>query len=163
MHTNPTNDIGFKLYKVLNGSIIVLALLTVLEGAALTEWSAMATIFVTLGANAVAEAFSRGLANEIANKRRETFAEAVALLRRSLSVVIPGIVPAVAFAAVSVGWLPLGKAFAWACWFLVFVLFAAGYTACVVGGGRPWRGLVHGAVISTFGLGIVALRLITSW
>lgn len=163
MPSHTTDDIGFKLYKVLNGSIIVLALLTVLEGAALTEWGAMATIFVTLGANAVAEAFSRGLADEIATKRRITLTEKLTLLRRSLSVVIPGFVPAVAFAGVSIGWLPLGQAFFWACWFLVFVLFAAGYTACVVGGGRAWRGLIQGAVISAFGLGIVALRLFTSW
>ncbi|MGR0140638.1 hypothetical protein ACUVNF_28760, partial [Pseudomonas sp. RSP] len=81
MLTSAAGDIGFKLHKILNGSIIVLALLTVLEGAALTEWSAMATIFMTLGANAVAEAFSRGLADEIASKRRVTFSKATDLLR----------------------------------------------------------------------------------
>ncbi|MDP3843650.1 MAG: hypothetical protein Q8Q81_13930 [Oxalobacteraceae bacterium] len=161
MLTSAAGDIGFKLHKILNGSIIVLALLTVLEGSALTEWSAMATIFMTLGANAAAEAFSRGVAHEIASKRRVSFSEAAALLRYSLIVVTPGIVPAVAFIAVSAGWLPLGKAFAAACWFLVFVLFAAGYIACMVGGGRVWRGLIYGAVISAFGLGIVALRLMT--
>ncbi|MDD1010777.1 hypothetical protein M5G27_25195 [Pseudomonas shahriarae] len=161
MLTSAAGDIGFKLHKILNGSIIVLALLTVLEGAALTEWSAMATIFMTLGANAVAEAFSRGLADEIASKRRVTFSKATDLLRSSLIVVTPGIVPAVAFIAVSAGWLPLGKAFVGACWFLVFVLFAAGYIACTVGGGKVWRGLLYGAAISTFGLGIVALRLMT--
>jgi len=161
MMTSAAGDIGYKLYKILNGSIIVLALLTVLEGAALTEWGAMLTIFVTLGANAVAEAYSRGLADEIANKRQATFPEAIALLRRSLSVVIPGIVPAVAFIAVAAGWLPLDKAFIGACWFLVFVLFVAGYVACVIGGGRVWRGLIYGTVISLFGLGIVALRLMS--
>lgn len=161
MLTSAAGDIGYKLYKILNGSIIVLALLTVLEGAALTEWGAIATIFVTLGANAVAEAYSRGLAGEIANKRRATLREAIALLRRSLSVVVPGIVPAVAFIAVAAGWLPLDKAFIGACWFLVFVLFAAGYVACVIGGGGVWRGLIYGTVISLFGLGIVALRLMS--
>ena len=55
-----------------------------LEGDALTEWSAMATIFLTPGANAVAESFSRGLADEIACKRRITFSEVSALLRSSL-------------------------------------------------------------------------------
>lgn len=159
MLTSGTKDIGFKLYKLLNGSIIVLALLTVLEGDALTEWSAMATIFLTLGANAVAESFSRGLADEIACKRRITFSEVRALLRSSLIVIVPGVVPAVAFAAVSAGWLSLDKAFAGACWLLVLVLFGAGYTACMVGGGRVWRGLIYGIVVSAFGLGIVALRL----
>ncbi len=161
MLTSAAGDIGYKLYKILNGSIIVLALLTVLEGVALTEWGAMATIFVTLGANAIAEAFSRGLADEIANKRRATFPEAIALLRHSLVVVIPGIVPALAFVAVAAGWLPLYSAFVGACWFLVFVLFAAGYAACVIGGGRVWLGFIYGAVISLFGLGIVALRLMS--
>ncbi|OIP20137.1 MAG: hypothetical protein CO066_15450 [Comamonadaceae bacterium CG_4_9_14_0_8_um_filter_60_18] len=145
---------------MLNGSIIVLALLTVLEGAALTEWSAVATIFITLIANAVAEAFARGLADEIANKRRTSLPEAVALLRRSLVVVVPGIVPAVAFATVALGWLPLGTAFVSACWTLVLALFAAGYWACAVNGTRVWRGLMYGTIISTFGLAIVALRLI---
>jgi len=161
MPVSSAEDTGFKLYKLLNGSIIVLAMLTVLEGAALTEWTAVATIFITLIANAVAEAFARGLADEIANKRRVTFPEAVALLRRSLVAVLPGFVPAVAFAAVSLGWLSLGTAFTSACGFLVLVLFAAGYWACAVNGTRPWRGLMYGAVISTFGLAIVALRLIT--
>ena len=161
MSTHFAEDTGFKLYKLLNGSIIVLALLTVLEGAALTEWTAVATIFITLIANAVAEAFARGLADEIATRRRVTFSEAVALLRRSSVVVVPGIVPAVAFAAVSIGWLPLGTAFATACWALVLALFAAGYWACAVNGSRFWRGITYGAVISTFGLAIVALRLIS--
>lgn len=161
MQTIATEALSFKLHKLLNGSIIVLALLTVLEGNALTEWSAMATILVTLGAHAVSETFSLGLADEIAHKRRPTFSEAVALLRKSLVVMAPGSVPALAFTAVSAGWLALDKAFAWACWFLVFVLFAAGYTACSVGGGRVWRGLMYGLVISGFGLGIVVLRLVT--
>lgn len=161
MQTRATEALSFKIHKLLNGSVIVLALLTVLEGSALTEWSAMATILLTLGAHAVSETFSLGLADEIAHKRRPTFREAVAMLRSSLVVMAPGSVPALAFAAVSAGWLPLDKAFAWACWFLVFVLFAAGYTACSVGGGRLWRGLMYGVVISGFGLGIVVLRLAT--
>ncbi|NCP41640.1 MAG: hypothetical protein GW848_14285 [Rhodoferax sp.] len=160
MFTTTAENTGFTLFKLLNGSIIVLALLTVLEGAALTEWSAVATIFITLIANAVAEAFARGLADEIANKRRTSLPEAVALLRRSLVVVVPGIVPAVAFATVALGWLPLGTAFVSACWTLVLALFAAGYWACAVNGTRVWRGLMYGTIISTFGLAIVALRLI---
>ena len=159
MSTGNSEEISFKLYKLLNGSIVVIALLTVLEGDALTEWSAMATIFMTLAAYAVSETFSRGLADEIARKRRLTFSETGTLLRSSLVVVVPGFVPAVAFAAVSAGWLSLGKAFVWACWFLVLVLFGAGYTACKLSGGRAWRGLMYGLVISAFGLGIVALRL----
>lgn len=154
-------DIRLKLHKLLNGSIIVLALLTVLEGDALTEWSAIATILITLGAHAVSETFSLGLAEEIAHKRRPTFSEAAALLRGASVVVVPGIVPALAFAAVSAGWLSLNTAFVWACWFLIFALFAAGYTACKVSGGRVWRGLVYGSAIGAFGLGIVALRLLT--
>jgi hypothetical protein len=161
MLTATAENTGFKLYKLLNGSIIVLALLTVLEGAALTEWPAIATIFITLIANAVAEAFARGLADEIANKRRTSLPEAVALLRRSLVVVVPGIVPAVAFAAVALGWMPLGTAFVSACWTLVLALFAAGYWACAVNGTQVWRGLMYGTIISTFGLTIVALRLLT--
>jgi len=161
MLTATAENTGFKLYKLLNGSIIVLALLTVLEGAALTEWPAVATIFITLIANAVAEAFARGLADEIANKRRTSLPEAVALLRRSLVVVVPGIVPAVAFAAVALGWLPLGTAFVSACWTLVLALFAAGYWACAVNGTQVWRGLMYGTIISTLGLTIVALRLLT--
>jgi len=161
MLTATAENTGFKLYKLLNGSIIVLALLTVLEGAALTEWPAVATIFITLIANAVAEAFARGLADEIANKRRTSLPEAVALLRRSLVVVVPGIVPAVAFAAVALGWMPLGTAFVSACWTLVLALFAAGYWACAVNGTQVWRGLMYGTIISTFGLTIVALRLLT--
>jgi len=160
MFTTTAENTGFTLFKLLNGSIIVLALLTVLEGAALTEWSAVATIFITLIANAVAEAFARGLADEIASKRRTSLPEAVALLRRSLVVVVPGIVPAVAFATVALGWLPLGTAFVSACWTLVLALFAAGYWACAVNGTRVWRGLMYGTIISTFGLAIVALRLI---
>ena len=160
MFTTTAENTGFTLFKLLNGSIIVLALLTVLEGAALTEWSAVATIFITLIANAVAEAFARGLADEIANKRRTSLPEAVALLRRSLVVVVPGIVPAVAFATVALGWLPLGTAFVSACWTLVLALVAAGYWACAVNGTRVWRGLMYGTIISTFGLAIVALRLI---
>lgn len=159
MPMSDANEISFKIHKLLNGSIIVLALLTVLEGDALTEWSAMAIIFVTLAANAVSEAFSRGLADEIARKRRPNAAEAAVLLRSSLIVVTPGIVPALAFAAVAAGWLTLGMAFAGACWILVLGLFAAGFMACKAGGGQIWRGLAYGLVISTFGLGIVALRL----
>lgn len=34
MPANTTEDTGFKLYKLLNGTLIVLAMLTVLEGAA---------------------------------------------------------------------------------------------------------------------------------
>ena len=161
MPTSAAEDTGFKLYKLLNGTIIVLALLTVLEGSALTQWSAVATIFITLIANAVAEAFARGLADEIAKKRRTSFRESLLLLRRSMVVVVPGIVPVVAFVAVSLGWLPLGMAFAAACWVLVLALFAAGYAACVVNGARFWRGLMYGGVISTFGLAIVALRLLS--
>lgn len=122
----------------------------------------MATIFVTLAANAVAEAFSRGLAEEIARKRRLTFDEAGVLLRNSLIVIVPGVVPALAFAAVSAGWLSLDMAFALACWFLVFVLFASGFMACKVNGCRVLRGLAYGLVISSFGLGIVALRLLVT-
>lgn len=162
MLTTGSGAISFKLYKLLNGSIVVLALLTVLEGDALTEWSAMATIFMTLAAYAVSEAFSRGLAEEIARKRRLTVVEAGALVRSSLIVVAPAIVPALAFAAVAVGWLSLDKAFFWACWSLVFLLFAAGFTACKLSGGRFWRGLVYGLVIGAFGLGIVALRLLAT-
>jgi len=161
MQISTVESTGFKLFKLLNGSIIVLALLTVLEDAALTEWPAVATIFITLFANAVAEAFARGLADEIANKRRTSLPEAVALLRRSLVVVVPGIVPAVAFAAVALGWLPIGTAFFSACWTLVLALFVAGFWACAVNGTQVWRGLVYGAVISSFGLAIVALRLVT--
>ena len=159
MPASATDDVSFRIHKLLNGSIIVLALLTVLEGEALTEWSAMATILVTLAANAAADAFSRGLADEIARQRRPTFAEAGALLRSSLLVVAPTSLPALAFAAVSVGWLSLDKAFAWACWILVLLLCAAGYAACAASGRRVWRGLVHGSVIGAFGLGIVTLRL----
>lgn len=61
----------------------------------------------------------------------------------------------------SIGWLPLGTAFATACWALVLALFAAGYWACAVNASRFWRGITYGAVISTFGLAIVALRSIT--
>lgn len=160
MLAGETEAISFKIYKLLNGSIIVLALLTVLEADALTEWSAMAIILVTLAAHAVSEAFSRGLADEIAHKRRPTLSETGALLGSSLIVMVPGIVPALAFAAVSAGWLSMGKAFVWACWLLVFALFAAGFAACAVSGGRAWRGLMYGFVISAFGLGIVALRLL---
>ncbi|MDD2919515.1 hypothetical protein [Rhodoferax sp.] len=162
MQTTATEEAGHKLYKLLNGAIIVLALLTVLEGSALTEWSAMATIFITLGANAVAEAFARGLADEITFKRRLTWPEGLHLLRRSLVVVLPAVVPALAFAAVALGWLSLGMAFAAACWLLVLALFAAGYMACALNGHQTWRGLLYGAVISTFGLAIVALRLLAS-
>lgn len=161
MHEDATPDISFKLYKILNGSIIALALLTVLEGSALTEWSAMATIFVTLASSAIADAFSRGVAREIAHKRRVPFSESLGLLRRSLIIVVPGILPAMAFVAVSAGWMPLAKAFAIACWALVLVLFVAGYIASRAGGGRGWRNMIYGFVISAFGLGIVALRMIT--
>lgn len=154
-------EAGFKLFKLLNGSIIVLAMLTVLERAALTEWSAVATILITLVANAVAEAFARGLANEIASRRRTTLPEALGLLLRSLVVVVPGAVPVVAFAAVSMGWLSIGTAFASACWLLVSALFVAGYRACASNGTQVWRGLLYGALISAFGLAIVALRLVT--
>lgn len=160
MTTNTTEDTGFKLYKLLNGTLIVLAMLTVLEGAALTEWTAMATIFITLAANAVAEAFARGLADEISFKQRLTLMQGLFQLRRSFTVVLPAVVPALAFAAVSLGWLPLGTAFASACWVLVLSLFAAGYTACAVNGAQFWRGMLYGLVISSFGLAIVALRLI---
>ncbi len=160
MSTSAAQDSGFKLYKLLNGSIIVLAMLTALEGTALTEWSAVATIFITLIANAVAEAFARGLADEIANKRRTTWAEAARVLRLSLVVVVPTLVPTLAFGAVALGWLPLGIAFAGACWLLVLGLFVAGYQACAVNGRQVWRGLVYGALISGFGLAIVALRLV---
>jgi len=61
MPTGSAEAKSFKVQKLVNGSIIVLALLTVLEGEALTEWSAMATIVVTLAANGVADAFARGL------------------------------------------------------------------------------------------------------
>lgn len=157
MHDSDT--LAFRINKLLNGSIIALALLSVLEGEALTEWSAMATIFATLLASAVSEAFSRRLADEIARGRRPTLAESAALLRNTLFVLIPGFVPAAAFAAVSAGWLSLGTAFAGACWLLVFALFVAGFMACKAGGGRPGRGLLYGVVICAFGLGIVALQL----
>jgi len=39
------------------------------------HWRAGPTIFITLGANAVVEAFARGLADEIAFKRRLTLSE----------------------------------------------------------------------------------------
>lgn len=159
MHSSALEATGFKLYKLLNGSIIVLALLTVLESAALTEWSAITTIFMTLIANAVAEAFARHLADEIAYKRRPSWKASWTHFMRSLVVVVPGFVPAMAFAGVSLGWLPLGNAFASACWFLVLALFAAGYAACTVNGSHSWRGVLYGAVISSFGLAIVALRL----
>ncbi|OIP19179.1 MAG: hypothetical protein AUK51_02325 [Comamonadaceae bacterium CG2_30_59_20] len=160
MQTSAAEAAGFKLYKLLNGSIIVLALLTVLEGAALTEWHAIATIFITLVANAVAEAFARRLADEIAYKQRPSWQASLAFLRKSMVVVVPGLVPAVAFVGVSLGWLPLGIAFASACWVLVLALFAAGYAACTVNGSHRWRGVLYGAVISGFGLAIVALRLL---
>ena len=159
MLTGSAEEKSFKVHKLLNGSIIVLALLTVLEGEALTEWSAMATIVVTLAANGVADAFARGLADELAHRRRPTLAEAVALLRGSVFMVVPAVVPALAFAAVWAGWLSLGNAFALACWLLVFLLCATGYLACAVCGGRTWRGLAYGLLIGAFGLGIVALRL----
>lgn len=162
MSDRPAEVVGFKLYKLLSGSIMVLALLTVLEGDALTEWSAMATIFLALGAQGVADAFARGLADEIIRGRRPTFGEAGALLRSSLIVVAPGIVPAIAFTAVAAGWLALNTAFVWACWLLVFALFAAGFRACAVTGGSAWRALIYGTIISGFGLGIVALRLMAS-
>lgn len=159
MQTWEIEAVNFKLHKLLNGSIIVLALLTVLEDEALTEWKAMAVIFMTVGANAVADAFARGLADEIAYKRQITIAEASALLGSSLLVVVPAVAPALAFAAVAAGWLSIGTAFASACWFLVFALFAAGFAACKASGGRAWRGMVYGGVISVFGLSVVALRL----
>ncbi|MDO8319904.1 hypothetical protein [Rhodoferax sp.] len=162
MQTSAAEATGFKLYKLLNGAIIVLALLTVLEGAALTEWHAIATIFITLIANAVAEAFARHLADEIAFKRRPSWQTSLTHLLKSLVVVIPGLVPAVAFVAVSLGWLPLGSAFASACWVLVLALFAAGYAACRVNGSHSWRGVLYGTVISSFGLAIVALRLLAT-
>ena len=158
---NAIPDISFKLHKLLNGSIIVLALLTVLERSALTEWSAMATIFVTLASSAVADAFSQSVADEIVRKRRATFSEAWGLLRKSLIIVVPGILPALAFFAVSADWMSLGMAFTTACWLLLLVLFAAGYMASLVGGGRRWRNLIYGLVISVFGLGTVALRMMT--
>lgn len=159
MSDRPVEAASFRLHKLLSGSIMVLALLTVLEGDALTEWNAMATIFLALATQGVADAFARGLADEIARRRRPTFGEAGALLRSSLIVVAPGIVPALAFAAVAAGWLALDTAFVWACWLLVFALFAAGFRACVVAGGSAWRALLHGAIVSSLGLGIVALRL----
>lgn len=159
MEMGEAEAIGSKIHKLLNGSIVVLALLTVLESNALTEWRAIAIILMTLVAHAVSEAFSRGVADEIVRKRRPAFLEMLVLLRSSLIVVVPGIVPLVAFAAVAAGWLPLGMAFAAACWILVLGLFAAGFMACKAGGGKVWRGLGYGLVISTFGLGIVALRL----
>ncbi|MBS0455987.1 MAG: hypothetical protein JSS44_01475 [Proteobacteria bacterium] len=160
MQDGAIQDSAFKLHKILNGSVIALALLTVLEGSALTEWSAMATIFVTLASSAVADVFSQSVANAIACRRRATFSEAWVSLRRHLIIIVPGFLPALAFAAVSADWMPLDTAFAIACWALVLVLFVAGYTASRVGGGRGWRNFLHGLVISAFGLGIVALRMI---
>lgn len=151
---------SFKVYKLLNGSIIVLAMLTALEHEALTEWQATAIIFLTLTATAVAEAFSRWLAAEIAHRRQLSLGEAGALLRGSLIVVLPALVPAAAFAAVAAGWLSLGAGFAGACWLLVLVLFAAGVQACRLGGGSGVRSLLYGLIISAFGLGIVTLRLL---
>ncbi|MGQ0710016.1 MAG: hypothetical protein ACT4NV_09740 [Rhodoferax sp.] len=160
MLASDAEQTSFKIYKLLNGSIIVLALLTVLEGDALTEWSAMGVILMTLVAHAVSDAFSRALADEIAHKRRPSLAQTGALFGSSFVIVAPGLVPVLAFAAVGAGWLPLGLAFAGACWILVLGLFVAGFVACQLGGGLLWRGLLYGLVISSFGLGIVALRLV---
>ena len=61
MPSGSAEEKSFRIHKLVNGAIIVLALLIVLEGEALTEWSAMATIVVTLAATGVADAFVRAL------------------------------------------------------------------------------------------------------
>ena len=151
-------DKSFRLYKVLSGTVIVLALLTAFDVEALTEWRAMGIIAITLAASAFAEAFARALADEIVTKRRASAGQAWAVLRGSLLVLLPGGVLPLALVAVSADWLSAGVAFAVACWTLVLVLFAAGYAACVLRGGSVWHGLAYGLTASGFGLGIVALR-----
>jgi uncharacterized membrane protein YeaQ/YmgE (transglycosylase-associated protein family) len=159
MTTDSAGDKSFRIHKLVNGAIIVLALLTVLEDEALTEWNAMATIVLTLVATGAADAFSRALGDELAHRRRLTRKEAVKLVRGSALVLAPAAIPALFFAIASAGWLSLTQAFSLACWLLVFLLGAAGYLACAVCEGRTWRGLFYGIVIGALGLGIVALRL----
>lgn len=151
-------DKSFRLYKVLSGTVIVLALLTAFEVEALTEWRAMGIIAITLAASAFAEAFARTLADEIVTKRRVSARQAWAVLRGSMLVLLPGVVLPLALIAVSAGWLSAGIAFAVACWTLVLVLFVSGYAACALRGAGVWRGLAYGLASSGFGLGIVALR-----
>ena len=117
---------SFRLYKLLNGTVIVLALLTAFDVEALTEWRDMGIIAITLGASAFAEAFSRALADEIATKRRVRAREAWGVLRASMLILLPGAVLPLAQMTVWAGWLSPGIAFAAACWVLVFALFASG-------------------------------------
>lgn len=151
---------SFHLYKLLNGTVIVLALLTAFEVEALTEWRAMGIIALTLAASAFAEAFSRALAHEIATKRRMRARQLWVVLRASMLVLVPGAVLPLALLTVRAGWLSPGVAFAVACWLLVLALIVSGVAASARRGDGVWRSIAYGIAAGGFGMGIVALRMV---
>ncbi|MEX0637336.1 MAG: hypothetical protein WD155_01225 [Burkholderiales bacterium] len=89
---DPFREKSFRLYKLLNGAIVALALLSAFDLEALSNWRAMGIIGITLGASAFAEAFSRALGEEIATRRRVRVLEAWAVLRASMLIMVPGAV-----------------------------------------------------------------------
>lgn len=145
---------------VVYGSIVVFALVLVLSHEHASAATAIVSIVGAVFVVAVAEAYAEFLQEMITLHRPLRGKDRREILAGIAVHGIAALAPIVFFVLAKVGWMELGTAFTTAKWFGVAVLGIYAFGAYRSAGVSVGRSLVAGAVLTTVGLLLVALKSI---
>lgn len=142
------------------GSIIVLASVMGIDEADATAGQSLFAVLATLVAIVLAEAYADLVGVAIHERRRLRGADVRAITINMVGAGVAAVPPVIAFTLAALDVISLHLAGVASIWFLVGVLFLAGFLAARAAGARPVERWLLGGILLAVGLVLVFIKVV---